>query len=271
MWWVKLGDFGITKRIDNEQTALRTRIGTARYLAPEIEDDDFPDSDYTKAVDMWSLGCVIYTILARKPPFLTTASKKKPFPEAALKVCASADATDLVRTLLAKAPAERPTAKDPRSCPWFQEPEDPPGQNGLTGLSQNQSLILKDPAELSTAVDTNSNQRLSSESLKQIVIGGSSQSRPLLSTIEIVPPELWLSPLPLPSAMRPPIFGISLECFSKRDGLAVPLIVYQCIQAIDLYGLEVEGLYRINGQPALVFRPRTQFDTGIHSDARHEP
>ena len=122
MWWVKLGDFGITKRIDNEQTALRTRIGTARYLAPEIEDDEFPDSVYTEAVDMWSLGCVIYTILAQTPPFMTTSSKKKPFPEAALKACASADATDFVRILLAKEPAERPTAGDARSYPWFPEP-----------------------------------------------------------------------------------------------------------------------------------------------------
>ena len=136
---------------------------------------------------------------------------------------------------------------------------------------RNQSLILKDPAERSTAGGTRSSERLLSESLDQVVIGGSSQSRPLLSEREIGPSELRLSPLPPPSAMRRPIFGISLENLSKRDGSAVPLRVYQCIQAIDLYGLEVEGLYRLNGQPALVSRLRTQFDTGTHSDARHGP
>ena len=262
MWWVKLGDFGITKRIDNEQTALRTRIGTARYLAPEIEDDDFPDSEYTEAVDMWSLGCVIYTILAQTPPFMTTSSKKKPFPEAALKACSSADAVDLVRILLAKDPAARPTATDARSSQWLQEPDDQPVQNGLSGLSQNQSLMLKSPAERSTVGDTRTNERLLGESLEKIVIGRSSQSRPLLSARAIGPPGL--PPLQLsPSAMRRPVFGISLESLYKRDGTAVPPIIYQCIEAIALYGLQHEGIYRLSGNSTLASRLRTQFDTGI--------
>ncbi len=258
MWWVKLGDFGITKRIDNEQTALRTRIGTARYLAPEIEDDDFPDSDYTQAVDIWSLGCVIYTILAQTPPFMTTSSKRKPFPEQALKLHSSIDATDFVKGLLAIDPAERPTAKDARSSKWLLDSDDPLDQNDLGGSSQNQTLLLKTPAERSTAGDSRLDQWPLSDST---VTGGLSQGQPLLPTRDSGPPHLPPRQLS-PSTMRQPMFGVSLEKLYERDGAVVPRLVYQCIQAVDLFGLEVEGIYRLNGDSMHVSELKVQFDTG---------
>jgi calcium/calmodulin-dependent protein kinase I len=33
-WWVKLGDFGLSKQ-RTEQTAFRTQAGTQQYMAPE--------------------------------------------------------------------------------------------------------------------------------------------------------------------------------------------------------------------------------------------
>jgi hypothetical protein len=33
-----------------------------------------------------------------------------------------------------------------------------------------------------------------------------------------------------------PVFGISLDELFARDGSAVPLVVYQCVQAVDLFG-----------------------------------
>ena len=62
-------------------------------------------------------------------------------------------------------------------------------------------------------------------------------------------------------ALRP-IFGLSLEDLLKRDGSAIPLVVYQCIQAVDLYGLEVEGIYRLSGSSAHVSKLRSTFDNG---------
>ncbi|CAF9941966.1 MAG: hypothetical protein ALECFALPRED_009429 [Alectoria fallacina] len=60
-------------------------------------------------------------------------------------------------------------------------------------------------------------------------------------------------------ALRP-IFGLSLEDLLKRDGSAIPLVVYQCVQAVDLYGLEVEGIYRLSGSSAHVSKLRSIFD-----------
>jgi serine/threonine protein kinase len=118
-WWVKIADFGISKRINSDQTALRTRIGTPRYLAPEVEDDELLDSDYTQAVDIWSLGCVVYHVLVREPPFLTTSSKSKPFPEAQLESRSLDMALKFLRTLLVRDPSQRATARDALSSDWL--------------------------------------------------------------------------------------------------------------------------------------------------------
>ena len=59
-----------------------------------------------------------------------------------------------------------------------------------------------------------------------------------------------------------PVFGVSLEELLKRDGSAIPLVVYQCIQAVDLYGLEVEGIYRLSGSSTHVNKLRAIFDNG---------
>lgn len=64
-------------------------------------------------------------------------------------------------------------------------------------------------------------------------------------------------------ALRP-VFGLSLEDLLKRDGSAIPFVVYQCIQAVDLYGLEVEGIYRLSGSSAHVSKLRSIFDNGRH-------
>lgn len=58
-------------------TVLRTNIGTHGYFAPEImpmtrrEIKGFtPSRQYTKAVDMWALGILLYEMLTSVNPFL---------------------------------------------------------------------------------------------------------------------------------------------------------------------------------------------------------
>ncbi|KAG0640226.1 kinase-like domain-containing protein [Tuber brumale] len=62
--WVKLGDFGISKRI-HDDTVYRSQVCTIYYAAPEILGigSTSESSVYTNAVDMWSLGCVVYELL----------------------------------------------------------------------------------------------------------------------------------------------------------------------------------------------------------------
>ncbi|CAI6335819.1 unnamed protein product [Periconia digitata] len=58
-----------------------------------------------------------------------------------------------------------------------------------------------------------------------------------------------------------PVFGVSLDELFARDGSPVPAIVYQCTQAVDMYGLEVEGIYRIPGTASHIQAMKNLFDT----------
>ncbi|RQM06684.1 hypothetical protein DH86_00001327 [Scytalidium sp. 3C] len=57
-----------------------------------------------------------------------------------------------------------------------------------------------------------------------------------------------------------PVFGLSLDHLFERDGSAVPMTVYQCIQAVDLFGLEVEGIYRLSGTASHISKLKAMFD-----------
>ncbi|OAA62145.1 Calcium/calmodulin-dependent-like protein kinase [Cordyceps fumosorosea ARSEF 2679] len=60
---IKIADFGLSKIVWDKQTM--TPCGTVGYTAPEIVKDE----RYSKSVDMWALGCVLYTLLCGFPPF----------------------------------------------------------------------------------------------------------------------------------------------------------------------------------------------------------
>lgn len=66
---VKITDFGISKHF-GENAELQTMVGTSGYAAPEIWGHLSSDTSvYTSAVDIWSLGCLIYAVIVGKPPF----------------------------------------------------------------------------------------------------------------------------------------------------------------------------------------------------------
>lgn len=65
---IKIGDFGLSKQINLQNSgdpSLKTPCGTVGYTAPEI----VRDMKYSKQVDMWALGCVLYILLCGFPPF----------------------------------------------------------------------------------------------------------------------------------------------------------------------------------------------------------
>lgn len=64
---VKLADFGLAKII-GEESFTTTLCGTPSYVAPEILEDS-KHRRYTRAVDVWSLGVVLYICLCGFPPF----------------------------------------------------------------------------------------------------------------------------------------------------------------------------------------------------------
>lgn len=63
---IKLADFGLCKMNMDHRTKTSTFCGTLEYLAPEIISKE---SGYTKAVDWWALGVVMYSMLVGRLPF----------------------------------------------------------------------------------------------------------------------------------------------------------------------------------------------------------
>ena len=58
---IKIADLGLSIVVWDQQTM--TACGTVGYTAPEIVKDE----RYSQSVDMWALGCVLYTILCGFP------------------------------------------------------------------------------------------------------------------------------------------------------------------------------------------------------------
>lgn len=67
----KLGDFGIAKTV--EKTSGGTKIGTYKYMAPEV----YNNQPYGAGADIYSLGLVLYWLLnERRMPFLPLPPEK---------------------------------------------------------------------------------------------------------------------------------------------------------------------------------------------------
>jgi serine/threonine protein kinase len=64
-----VSDFGLAKMLDaNDLTRSLTTFGTAGFIAPEQAGD--AAADLTPAADVYSLGAVLFNLLAGRPPFL---------------------------------------------------------------------------------------------------------------------------------------------------------------------------------------------------------
>ncbi len=69
-WYVKITDFGISKRRHENVTSLHTmQRGSLGFAAPEALGVIDAKGSYTSVVDMWSLGAVVYTMLTSTTPF----------------------------------------------------------------------------------------------------------------------------------------------------------------------------------------------------------
>lgn len=109
---IKVGDFGLATRVSFEGERKKTLCGTPNYIAPEI----LTKSGHSYEVDIWSLGCIMYTLLVGTPPFETNTLKntysriKKN--EYYLPSSLEKSAKNLIKHLLHPDPSCRPNADE---------------------------------------------------------------------------------------------------------------------------------------------------------------
>ena len=149
--WIKLGDFGVSKRIlAQATTTLHTQVSTQVYSAPEVLglDPNSETSDYTNSVDIWSLGCVIYELLVGTNLFISEFQLYRyfygiwPFPEDKIREV-SPQAEDigisLLKAMLAIQPEDRPTAGAALSHAWLADLKSDNEHSGDDGAETIQS------------------------------------------------------------------------------------------------------------------------------------
>ena len=124
---IKVGDFGLSKQIllNDENNSLKTPCGTIGYTAPEI----VRDMKYSKEVDMWALGCVLYILLCGFPPFFNDSIDEltRSVARGEFKFLSpwwdeiSPGAKNCVSKLLTVNPLQRYTVKQFLQDPWILE------------------------------------------------------------------------------------------------------------------------------------------------------
>ncbi|ENN78439.1 hypothetical protein D910_05338 [Dendroctonus ponderosae] len=105
---VKIGDFGLAAKIEFDGERKRTLCGTPNYIAPEI----LSKQGHSFEVDIWSLGCIMYTLMVGRPPFETSSLKET---YAKIKKCdykftiaLSPTAKHMIMIMLQSDPSQRP-------------------------------------------------------------------------------------------------------------------------------------------------------------------
>ncbi|KAK0425853.1 hypothetical protein QR680_009430 [Steinernema hermaphroditum] len=163
---VKLTDFGFSNLfVPGEH--LRTSCGSLAYSAPEILLGDSYDAP---AVDVWSLGVILYMLVSGKLPF-EEANESETLtqildcrykrPEGVSDACC-----DLIAKMLVRDPAKRATLEELTANPWVVA--------GDRGHAEALPLIAREhlPDEAHTTI------------IEQMVAGGIGSEQEILSAIE---------------------------------------------------------------------------------------
>jgi serine/threonine protein kinase len=121
---IKIGDFGIARKLEDSVQMATTMVGTPFYLSPEV----CARRPYDKSVDVWSLGCVIYELLSatRQSPFNSAKNLQDlmgRIQEDAIDFAGIRDlrVVDMLERMLCKDPNERINVDGLLQLPLIQE------------------------------------------------------------------------------------------------------------------------------------------------------
>lgn len=116
---VKISDFGLATQLTRSDEKHLTLCGTPNYISPEVASR----ASHGLPVDVWGLGCMMYTLLVGKPPFDTDGVKstltRVVMADFVVPTYLSMEARDLLDRLLRKNPTERLHIEEVLSHPFM--------------------------------------------------------------------------------------------------------------------------------------------------------
>jgi len=170
---VKLADFGLAKII-GEESFTTTLCGTPSYVAPEILENS-KHRRYTRAVDVWSLGVVLYICMCGFPPFSDELyTRENPYTLSQQIKMGRFDypspywdsvgdlALDLIDRMLTVDPEKRITVDECLQHPWItqKQPSLTDSTDGLTGAMGGLDFSKRKPVRERTQLSALNSVRI---------------------------------------------------------------------------------------------------------------
>jgi len=117
---VKISDFGVATVISsNELACQHTVCGTPNFISPEVASNQ----PYGLSSDIWSLGCILYTLFVGTPPFhskdMVQSMKRAIIEPIYIPKGIPPDGAALISDLLDKNPVKRPDILQIINYPYF--------------------------------------------------------------------------------------------------------------------------------------------------------
>ncbi|MFI5706562.1 serine/threonine-protein kinase [Kribbella sp. NPDC051620] len=207
---VKIADFGIVRILGDTTTTLTATgqiVGTSQYLAPERALGEPAGA----ASDVYALGCVLYQLVTGHPPFVAEdpASimyqhvQTMPTPPSELRPQLAGEFEALLLWLLAKDPADRPTAAQVAAGatpPALPRTEVQPVQD-FRGHGPSRNVLISAAAVLTIAVASTLGILLDSNSVK---LPATTELRPTVAPSTEKPPTAVPKTTASPSLAKPP-------------------------------------------------------------------
>lgn len=183
---IKIADFGLATQLKMPHEKHYTLCGTPNYISPEIA----TRSAHGLESDIWSLGCMFYTLLIGRPPFDTDTVKntlnKVVLADYEMPTFLSREAKDLIHQLLRRNPADRLSLSSVLDHPFMSRNSSTKSKD----LGTVEDSIDSGHATISTAMTTSSSTSISGSLFdkRRLLIG-----QPLPNKMTIFPKNKNLS------------------------------------------------------------------------------
>jgi polo-like kinase 4 len=137
---VKIADFGLATQLTRPDEKHMTLCGTPNYISPEVASR----ASHGLPADVWSLGCMLYTLLVGRPPFDTDGIKstltRVVISNYTVPHYLSIEAKDLIDKLLQKNPSDRIKLEDVLLHPFMtKNTKSWSGDSGIMTISSASS------------------------------------------------------------------------------------------------------------------------------------